>query len=270
MQWPPSRTAARGGVACAVALAVAWMLAPVPTLPESTPEAPEIPDAIEIAHIEPPREPPPPRPAPRPAPPARRPPPVPPPKPAPPPGLPAAAPVTKASAADRARGAALLRAGVFPRMRASYARIGFERYRDAVLALGGRFYLFDAARGQPVAEIDPRTGGIREVPLPDTASRWPRDVTRHLPDALARGRERYGVSVERVVLLPPASLDHALLGALDRHLSEQGTAARLQRVDVVYELRNGRLYGDVRAVALADGSERTVGLVIDLSEGVPS
>jgi hypothetical protein len=252
-----------------VALAVAWAFGPEATPPESKDDAPRIPEAIEIAHIEPPREPPPRRPTPKPAPAPRQPPPPPRPKPAPP-TLPAAASVTKASASDRARGAALLRAGIFPRMRASYARIGFERYRDAVLALGGRFYLFDVVRGQPVAEIDPRSGGIREGPLPDTVSRWPRDVTRHVPDALARGRERYGASVERVVLLPPASLDHALLGALDRHLSEQGTAATLQRVDVVYELRNGRLHGEVLAVALADGSERTLGLVIDLSEGAPS
>ena len=36
-----------------------------------------------------------------------------------------------------ARGDALLRAGVFPRLRATYVRIGFPAYREAVVALGG-------------------------------------------------------------------------------------------------------------------------------------
>ncbi|MEE9281155.1 MAG: hypothetical protein V3V67_13365 [Myxococcota bacterium] len=164
------------------------------------------------------------------------------------------------------RGSALLRAGSFPRLRATYVRIGFAAYREAVVELGGAFYLYDARARQALAEVDPLSGRLRAEGVREELSRWPRDVTRHLPDALRRGRERYGSRVSRVVLLPPASLDAALLGALDQHLRELGLDADgLLRVDVAYELRGDRLQCEVLSVALRDGSERELGLRIDLT-----
>jgi hypothetical protein len=63
-------------------------------------------------------------------------------------------------------------------------------------------------------------------------------------------------------------VDAALLGALDQRLAELGLHPNsLLRVDVAYELRSGRLHCEVLAVALRDGSERDLGLWIDLSEG---
>lgn len=181
------------------------------------------------------------------------------------------APVLRPDSEALERGGALLRAGAFPRLRATYVRIGFAAYRDAVVELGGAFYLYDARARQPLAEVDPRTGGLRDVAVRTTLSRWPRDVTRHLPAALRRGRERFGQRVSRVVLLPPASLDAALLGALDQHLRGLGSSAgALLRVDVAYELRADRLHCEVLSVGLRDGSERSLGLRIDLSAGATS
>jgi hypothetical protein len=177
-------------------------------------------------------------------------------------------PVLRPDSEALERGGALLRDGAFPRLRATYVRIGFAAYREAVVELGGAFYLYDARARQPLAEVDPRTGGLRDVAVRTTLSRWPRDVTRHLPAALRRGRERYGQRVSRVVLLPPASLDAALLGALDQHLRGLGSsAAELLRVDVAYELRADRLHCEVLSVGLRDGSERPLRLRIDLSAG---
>ena len=116
--------------------------------------------------------------------------------------------------------------------------------------------------------MDARSGLLGAEGVREELSRWPRDVTRHLQSALALGRERYGARASRVVLLPPASLDAALLGALDRRLRELGVSSDLLlRVDVAYELRGGRLHCEVLAVGLRDGSERDLGLRIDLSAG---
>lgn len=167
-----------------------------------------------------------------------------------------------------ARGDALLRAGAFPRLRATYSRIGFVAYREAVLALGGAFYLYDLRARRVLAEVDPRSDLLGAEGVREELSRWPRDVTRHLQGALALGRERYGARASRVVLLPPASLDAALLGALDRRLRELGVNSdSLLRVDVAYELAGGRLHCEVLSVALRDGTERELGLRIDLSAG---
>ena len=167
-----------------------------------------------------------------------------------------------------ARGDALLRAGAFPRLRATYIRIGFAAYSEAVLELGGAFYVYDPRARRALAEVDPRSGLLGAEGVREELSRWPRDVTRHLQSALVLGRERYGSRASRVVLLPPASLDAALLGALDRRLQELGVGSdSLLRVDVAYELRGGRLQCEVLTVALRDGSERELGLQIDLSVG---
>ena len=75
----------------------------------------------------------------------------------------------------------------------------------------------------------------------------------------------------RVILLPPNSVDAALLGALDLHLKQsQLQSDELARVDVVYELIDRRLHCDVLAVGLRDGSERELQLRVDLSAGALS
>ncbi len=167
------------------------------------------------------------------------------------------------------RGESLLRAGQFPSLRATYDRIGFAAYRDSMLSLGGAFFLFDTAARQPVAEVDPRTGELRGEFVRGGLSRWPRDVTRHLGEPLRIGQASYGSRVSRVILLPPARLDAALLGALDAHLRALGLdPGDLLRVDVAYELRAGKLHCDVLLVAMRDGTERPLSLEIDLSGGV--
>lgn len=273
----------RGGVkvalAAAAALGVARLLDPGA---EAVPPAPtHEPLHIEIVRLDVPApdEPdPPPRAEPVEAAPA-------PPKAAPPPPAPASREPERAGevateseseavrpAADAlARGSSLLRAGAFPRMRASYRRIGFAAYRDAVLALGGAFYLYDPLARRVVAEVDLRTGALGPERVRDDLSRWPRDVTRHAGPALTRGAERYGSQVSRVVLLPPARLDAALLGALEQYLRQSGLAAdQLLRVDVAYELVDGRLHCEVLTLGLRDGSERDVALRIDLGAGAVS
>jgi hypothetical protein len=69
-----------------------------------------------------------------------------------------------------------------------------------------------------------------------------------------------------VILLPPASVDAALLGALEEELLAQGISpGQLLRVDVAYELVTERLHCRVLSVALRDGSEQPLALRIDLS-----
>ena len=174
--------------AVAVAFAVLLLLSPRArdefALPEAAEQALD-PSAeeqrIEIVRIEMPPEPDP-EPEPR-ATPAT---PPPPPEPPAPPSEPAK---TVPEADVLARGESLLRAGTFPRLRATYSRIGFPAYRDAVLALGGAFFLFDPTTRQPVAEVDPRTGAVRAERVRVDLSRWPRDVTRvSTPHCLARSR----------------------------------------------------------------------------------
>ena len=192
-----------------------------------------------------------------------------PPPPPPPPPEPPAVPVARVARSEaHPRGESLLESGTFPRLRATYNRIGFSAYRDAVLELGGAFFLFDASARTPVAEVDPRSGAVQSERVRANLSRWPRDVTRHLGETLRLGQERYGPRVSRVILLPPAHLDAALLGALDAYLRTQDIETRaLVRVDVAYELHGGRLHCDVLTLALRDGTERPVSIEIDLSGG---
>jgi hypothetical protein len=199
------------------------------------------------------------------------------PKPPPPPepGPPALPARQEAESAARSptqetieRGEARLQQGAFPRLRATYARIGFRAYRDAVLDLGAGFFLFDSSTRQPLATVNPKTGELSDAVMLERLSRWPRDVTRHLPIALERGRARYGARASRVILLPPASVDAALLGALEDELLARGIApGKLLRVDVAYELVAERLHCRVLSVALSDGSEQPLALRIDLSGG---
>jgi hypothetical protein len=249
------RRALRVGVAIAIAAAVIWTLAPASVetaepVEKAEPVAPARPEPIRVAVVRPPaHEPAATRPAPEP--------------PAPKPEATAA--VQPGERALR-RGTALLDAGAFPHLRATYERIGFDAYRDAMLRLGGRFYLFDPRERRPLARVDPGTNALEPPSVPDSLSRWPRDVTRHLPGALERGRTRYGTRAGRVILLPPRALDAALLGALDARLRELGLRASDARgVRVAYELHDGRLHASVLGITLRDGSERALPLVVDLS-----
>jgi hypothetical protein len=253
------RHTSRVAVIFASALAVAYMLTPqsaaAPAATHETTETVERWERIEIEHVAAPDATPPAREAPNP-----------PPRPKPRP-RPSGIPAQRASN-ELSRGERLLEAGSFPTLRATYRRIGFDAYRDAVLALGGSFFLFDAVERRPLAEIDPRTGAVTSRELREGLSRWPRDVTRHVPRALERGRRRWGERASRVILLPPAHVDAALLGALDTYLRAQGERGdRLVSVDLAYELRDGRLGCEVLALSLPGGTRRSVGLHVDLSGG---
>lgn len=255
------------------AAAVVWFFAPrAATLlvesPAPVPLAETEPAVIEIAEIKLAEDPPKPKPRP-PAPPAQRPAravdPEPVEKAAP------SAPLAPSPASDLARGRVALASGVFPRLRASYANVGFERYRDAMLELGAGFFLFDFAARQPIAGVDPTNGTTSRPNLSDRLSRWPRDITRHTPELLESGRREFGPSVSRVVLLPPVDVDAALLGALERYLATRELEPReLARVDVVYSLVGSRLHCDVLALGLQDGTEISADLQVDLSQGAVS
>jgi hypothetical protein len=254
-------------IALCAAAAVVWVFAPPPGATEPADEtASELPDPdaaqIRVALAPPPIPPPEPRREPPRGSTSAEPPQTP--APAPQPSEPAA--IVVPSSDTLRRGTALMEAGSFPRLRATYDRIGFADYRDAMLALGGRFYLFDAGKRRPVAEIEPRSGAIGGETVPARLSRWPRDVTRHLPSALENGRGRYGDRVTRVVLLPPRSLDAALLGALDARMRDaELRAPDVLGVSVAYELRGGRLHCAVLDVTLRDGRKRSLPLIVDLS-----
>ena len=260
---------ARTGAALLTALGVLWLLEStlLPVLGSAEPvAAPEQRIRISIARSEPPARPEPPQaraPAPETA------------EPRPPRAAaaqrdePADAQPPASSEAELTRGRAWLDAGGFPLLRATYGRIGFAAYRDAVLDLGGRFFLFDSARRQPVAELDPHSGTTHPMESTADLSQWPRDVTRHLRASLSKGQLRFGPRVSRVILLPPAGVDAALLGALAAHLAELGVpAADLLRVDLAYELRDGRLECEVLGLSLRGVGPREVRLRIDLAAGV--
>jgi hypothetical protein len=194
----------------------------------------------------------------------------PPPPPARPAPVPAKAPAPPPPALSPLEsGRELLRAGRFPRLRATYARIGFPAYRDAMSALGGRFFLYDPVRRQTVAEIDPRSGrplragaGGAEAEL----SRWPRDVTQHLEFALRDAPPELSDRASRVILLPPADVDATLLGAVAHHLRGLGLdPATIARLDLAYELYRGRLRAEVITVATRDGAETPLALAVDLA-----
>jgi hypothetical protein len=190
--------------------------------------------------------------------------PAPPPVPEPPP--PPTPQVVVPDADAVRRGQSLLDTGTFPRLRATYARIGFPSYRDAMVSLGGRFFLYDGVRRRPLAEIDPRTGAILGESLDGALSRWPRDVTRHLDFALEHGRAVYGSAASRVILLPPARVDAALLGSVEGFARGLGLdPSEIVRLDLAYEIREGRLRCEVISVALRAGTERDLSLHVDLS-----
>jgi len=169
------------------------------------------------------------------------------------------------TASDYLRGQRLLEGG-FPRLRATYQRIGFAAYRDAMLKLGGSFYLWDGALNLSVARLDPRTGESWEESVGSHLSRWPRDVTKHLKMALKDGRARYGARVTHAVLLPSARIDAALLSGLDQLLRKNGVdPGTVTSFFGAYELRSGRLYCVVLAASFTDATERDVSFAVDLS-----
>jgi len=165
-----------------------------------------------------------------------------------------------------------LEEGRYPHQRASYARIGFEAYRDAMLALGGAFFLFDTRSDRVLAQVNPYTLEMRAVDTPAShLSRWPRDVTRHLGAALdaPNARRDFGRAT-RVVLLPPADIDAALVGGLDRALQRMGmNIERVTQVLLTYELTDAGLECEVSKLALRDGTEKPVSLRLSLSGPIP-
>ncbi len=159
------------------------------------------------------------------------------------------------------RGRRLLDSGRFPRLRGTYERIGFEAYRGAMERLGARIFFYDGLHRRPVAEIE---GEL--APTSSELSRWPRDLTRHLESELREGRELHGTHVSRVVLLPPARLDALLLGSVEESLQRRGLdPTLLSRLDLAYEIREGRLGCELLTAGMQDGTEVSLGLHVDLS-----
>ena len=160
-----------------------------------------------------------------------------------------------------ARGRRLLDSGRFPRLRGTYERIGFDEYRGAMERLGARIFFYDGLHRRPVAGID---GEL--APTSSELSRWPRDLTRHLESELREGRELHGANVSRVVLLPPARLDALLLGSVEDDLRRRGLdPTLLARLDLAYEIREGRLGCELLTAGMQDGTEVSLGLHVDLS-----
>ena len=172
-------------------------------------------------------------------------------------------------AATLRNGEKRLKEGRFPRMSGSSMRIGFAAYRDAMLALGGRFYLFDGKAGQPVAEVNPRTGEITRDSVRPGLSPWPRDVTGELQDVLDRGQKRFGKRITNVVLLPPAHVDAALIGGLDRELRRRGLdSERVVFAHVEYDLRSGKLECEITQLRLAGEALREIQIRLALSDSI--
>ena len=81
---------------------------------------------------------------------------------------------------------------------------------------------------------------------------------------LERARQR------PVVLLPPEFIDTTLVTALRRELPLLGVDPdAVVRVDLVYELRDGRLECDVVGVGLRDAGDRALELRVTLSDPIP-
>jgi hypothetical protein len=177
------------------------------------------------------------------------------------------------TASSMARGRELLGSGRYPRFRAYTDRIGFERYRDAILALGGAFYIYDARTRERVAKLDPRS--LEVLPLlqrgvPESLSPFPRDVTGKLPPLPKAAREQVGTG-KRVILLFPSAVDAALVGGLHEALRrERIDPESLTSADLHYELADGRLVADVFSVSLRGRGERAVSARIALSGRLPA
>lgn len=189
--------------------------------------------------------------------------------PAPKPRKPVAPPLLEAATfvpgpSDFLKGQRLLEGG-FPRMVATYERIGFSRYTEEAQALGGQFFLWDSESNHPVARLDPKTGEAWEGPLSSHLSRWPRDVSAHLGDAIARHRGDYGHRASHAVLLPPVRVDEAILSGLDHLLRLNGIdPASVGSFFGAYELRGDHLVYVVLSATLKNGTQREVSFAIDL------
>ncbi len=268
---PELERAGRALVALASAAGVSWLLWPGASEPfEPKPVTVlELPAIVEVTPVE---LPPPPAPAEEPPP---QPPPAAPASSAPPPSSLPTITATARLAAPSRRAAEELRRprgdlseGRLPKVKASGP--DFAAYRDAMLALGGGFFLYDASAKRLLAEIDALSGEIRSEGLRKGLSDWPRDLTPLFKAALELGQQRYGARASRVVLLPPASIDAALVAALVRELPPLGVDVdAVVRVDLVYELRGGRLECEVVGVGLRDAADRALELRVTLSDPIP-
>lgn len=171
-----------------------------------------------------------------------------------------------------ARGKELLASGTYPSVWARYDRIGFERYRDAMLALGGAFYVFDPDGRRLLARFDARSLEVSPLTserVPDSLSPWPRDVTAKLPPLPREARAKLGARA-KIVLLFPSAVEVALLGGIDRALRrERIDPATVTVVKLAYELADGQLACEVSGVKLRGGAEREVVARIALSRRVP-
>ena len=166
---------------------------------------------------------------------------------------------------DFVRGKELL-AGEFPRMRGYYSRVGWEDYRDAMISLGSRFYVWDAHENQPLASLDPITGETSEAKSQLGLSPFPRDVSSNLTHALAEGKKAFGDAASHVVMLPPERFDAALLSGLEKLLRRNGIQSdRVSSFEGAFEIRNGGLWCEVLSTSLKDGTTREVAFLINLA-----
>lgn len=162
--------------------------------------------------------------------------------------------------------------GGFPPISARYAHLGFPVYAAAMERVGGRFFLFDGVDLR--AEIDRPSGHL--LPIEPQRLRGLSPRSRDLSDepALARypaeaARAR-GPAPYRVVLLVPAPVDQAIVGAIAQTLEGRGIdPSDFTAFEARYhQTSGGELILHIDAGRLARGGTILVDVAVNLSRAM--
>ena len=158
-------------------------------------------------------------------------------------------------------------AGAMPGVIAAYRRtLGFRTYAQAMIALGGRFVVWQQQRRKLIAVIDPLHG--TRQPLDRQAVQGLSPRARDLSDepALAAYREP---GREAVLLLVPLEVEAAIQAGLTHALASTGlTPQAVATVHGVYTIEQGEVILTLTAATTKNGE--TIGLhgVCNLSAAV--
>ncbi len=143
---------------------------------------------------------------------------------------------------------------------ADYQRyLGFEGYVRAMMAQGGVFLLYDAQGRRLLREVNPLTGGLREVEPDLHRGMGPR--VREIPPEhtwariLRESRARFDTSDVRLILLMPAAFDNAISEALRREAAAHGLAPEsLLGAEGVYRQHQGRVVLQIHRLRGPEGA----------------
>jgi hypothetical protein len=150
---------------------------------------------------------------------------------------------------------------------ANYRRtLGFRKYAESMLALGGTFLIFDGDKIR--ATVDVLNPGISTVELNQLAGMSPRsreitDVA--LASCLEEARLRLGAGYYSVILLLPIQKDAEIQQAALRMLDASGAkASDVIRIEAEYRKDGNRLELVFTEVLLRDQPPKTVNFAITL------